>query len=492
MSGQAWSHPGYEAVAQLLRMRTGLEFAPNRFGTAEAGIRRAMGRAGVTEVAEYLLLLQGDRIADDDLISELTVGETYFFRDPAQFDFVRDTILPELRRAKGADHTLRAWSAGCASGEEPYSLAILFQSAGLAERAQVLGTDISRSALARARAGVYRQWSLRALEEARRERYFLPRDDQWELIEPIRRRVRFEHLNLAYPHYPSLCSGVWGMDLIFCRNVLIYLSPDAVHQVGSRLIASLSEHGWLLTGATDPPLGDVEGCQAVVAPGGVFYRRAGVGHPSPRPARATIVAVPPIPALSKRGASPGQVTASPPAWRAPGVPARAPVPVPPEDPFEPAQQALRSGDYCRAVELIDRLEPSAAACVLRVRALANRGRPELALQSTQEALRSHPFALELHFLDAALRMETGALEEAAQAVRRVLYLDRSLAVAHFTLGTILRRLGDLPRARRAYRNALTQSEALPQDAPLVLGEGECAGWLAEAANAQLALLEAEP
>jgi chemotaxis protein methyltransferase CheR len=89
-------------------------------------------------------------------------------------------------------------------------------------------------------------------------------------------------------------------------------------------------------------------------------------------------------------------------------------------------------------------------------------------------------------------MECGALAEAAQAVRRVLYLDRSLAIAHFTLGTILQRIGDVPGARRAYRNALAQSAAQPHDAPLPLGEGAVAGWLAEAATAHLALLEPEP
>jgi chemotaxis protein methyltransferase CheR len=100
--------------------------------------------------------------------------------------------------------------------------------------------------------------------------------------------------------------------------------------------------------------------------------------------------------------------------------------------------------------------------------------------------------VDLQFLSAALCMESGTLQEAAQAARRLLYLDRSLAVAHFTLGTILRRLGDVSAARLAYRNALALCELLPHDAPLPLGEGERAGWLAEAARAQLALLEPEP
>ena len=494
MSRQAWSHPAYEGVAQLLRMRTGLEFSPNRFDSAEAGIRRAMGRAGASDVADYLRLLQGERIADDDLIAELTVGETYFYRDPAQFEFVRDTILPELRRGKGADPTLRAWSAGCASGEEAYSLAILLTEQGLAARAQILGTDISRSALRQARAGTYRQWSLRALEEPLRARYFRPRDDQWELVEPIRRRVRFEHLNLAHSHYPSLCSGVWGMDLIFCRNVLIYLSPDAVRAVGTRLIASLSEGGWLIAGAADPPLGAVEGCQSVVTPHGVFYRREGRARPDPRPVRVAASAVPPLPAPRQPEAWPAAAASlpAPHAPRAPEPPAVTARPARSGEPLELARKAMGDGDYRRAMELTDGLAPDAEACALHTRALANLGQPERALRFVRDALQGFPLAVELQYLRAVLCMECGALDEAAQAVRRVLYLDRTLAVAHFTLGIILRRLGDLPGARRAYRNALAQSAALPQDAPLRLGEGERPDWLTEAARVQLALLEPGP
>jgi chemotaxis protein methyltransferase CheR len=489
MSGPAWSHPGYEAVAQFLSARTGLEFSPNRFGNAEAGIRRAMGRAGASNVMEYLQLLQGEHIAEDDLITELTVGETYFFRDPAHFAFVRDTILPELRCNKGADAMLRAWSAGCATGEEAYSLAILLTELGLTGRAQILGSDISRSALRRAQAGAYRRWSLRAMEETLRGRYFVPHDDQWELVEPIRRQVRFKHLNLAIPNYPSLCTGVWGMDLILCRNVLIYLSPDAVRAVGSRLIASLREGGWLIAGPADPPLGDLDGCEAVVTPGGVFYRRVRAAHHGERLARGTIVAAPLPPGPRQPVAWPEPAPAVPPAPPVPVPSVFAPDPVRPLEPLEQARKAMDDGDYRGVEQLTDGPEAGAEACVLRARALANLGQPEQALQAVLQALRRHPLAAELQFLCAVLCMECGALDEAAQAVRRVLYLDRSLAVAHFTLGTILRRIGDVPGARRAYRNVLAQIAAQPHDAPLPLGEGELAGWLADAANAHLALLE---
>jgi hypothetical protein len=127
---RTWSHPSYEEVVHLLGTRTGLSFSPERRAGVEQGIRRAMGRAGVDDPAQYGRRVAGDDAALDDLIVELTVGETYFFREPAQFEFLRATVLPEIRGRRGEGHVLHAWSAACASGEEAYSLAIVLRRRG--------------------------------------------------------------------------------------------------------------------------------------------------------------------------------------------------------------------------------------------------------------------------------------------------------------------------------------------------------------------------
>ncbi len=160
----SWSQPAFESIATVLCRRTGLSFSPSRRQGAEQGIRRAMRRAGVADLEAYAKQLETQESVLDDLIVELTVGETYFFREPDQFAFLRREVLPALRarvteRLPGS--IIRAWSAGCASGEEAYSLAMLFDSEGLARHASVLATDISQAALAKARQGVYRGWSLR-------------------------------------------------------------------------------------------------------------------------------------------------------------------------------------------------------------------------------------------------------------------------------------------------------------------------------------------
>ena len=120
-----------EEILALVAQRSGMVFAPNRLVEAEAGIARAMRRAGADDLAAYLNLVRRDGIALDDLIDDLTVGETHFMRDPNQMDLVRREVLPALKRCRGGGAAPRVWSAGCATGEEAYSLAILIEEEGL-------------------------------------------------------------------------------------------------------------------------------------------------------------------------------------------------------------------------------------------------------------------------------------------------------------------------------------------------------------------------
>ena len=164
-------------------------------------------------------------------MAEITIGETYFFRDSAQFALLRDRVLPDLfspARLRAHDAPIRIWSAGCASGEEPYSLAILLHQLGWSSRAQVFGTDVSRPLLRQARQAQYSRWSLRGVPEEIVATYFKRSGDRFVLLPAIARAVEFRYLNLADAGYPSPQSGVWGMDLILCRNVLIYFAADRV------------------------------------------------------------------------------------------------------------------------------------------------------------------------------------------------------------------------------------------------------------------------
>jgi chemotaxis protein methyltransferase CheR len=484
MTSSGWSNPGYEAIASWLHARTGLVFGPNRLQDAEAGIRRVMNKAGIADIAVCRQLLGSNRLPLDDFVTELTVGETYFLRDPGQFDFIRHELLPAVRRRHGHDHALRAWSAGCASGEEAYSLAILFEQEMVDPRSSILATDISRAALARGRMASYGPWSLRGDDGSLAESYFRRKGDRFLLIDRIRQRVNFEYLNLALDHYPSLACGAWGMDFILCRNVLIYFDRETVRRVMRGLIESLAEGGVLVTGASDP-LYQEEGLHEImVTPVGVLYRRE-------RSRRNPFLVLKPE---TLPPSSPSTVPFALPQEEKAAAPAKAREKTTPDsgkDRMVEAREAAALGDHARVMALTRRLTADPVAISLHVQALANSGDTLAAEKTVAAATARHPLARELHFIHAMLLIGLDRNEEAVHALRRSLYLDRSLTSAYLALGSVLRRLGDMAGARRAYQTGHDLAVARPADEPVPLADGETAGRLAAAAKTQLELLPGE-
>ncbi len=463
-----WTHPVYEAVARFVGSRTGLRLSSNHRDRAERAIRHGMERSRITSPEAYHELLKTDEDALDDLVGELTVGETYFFREPGQFEFIRREVLSDLRRRRGSAHVFRVWSAGCATGEEAYSLAMLFEREGLGERTRVLATDISRAALARGQQATYKSWSLRGTGAAAALPYLSRRGEDHALDDKIRRRVRFEYLNLAQDVYPSLATDTWSMDLILCRNVLIYLDGDTVDRVALRLFQSLAPGGWLIAASSDPPLQDRSPFATVMTNEGLFYRRplegdVKTGRQGDKETR-------------RQGDKDSSDSPSPP------LPVSAPagLPVsslPPGSGSLSPEQRTESGRG-------DRRDAAA-----HVRALAAEDVAEAKRTCATEAARQ-PLNAELHYLHAVLLMDLNREEEAMQSLRRVLYLDRSLAVAHFTLASLLWRRGDRAGARSAFRNTFALCSARPAQEMVPLADGECAGRLARSAAFHLTLLDA--
>jgi chemotaxis methyl-accepting protein methylase len=206
------------------------------------------------------------------LVEYLTVGETYFLRDPAQIAALRETILPDLIDRRAAERRLRLWSAGCSTGEEPYTLAILLREKDITPAWDVLliGTDVNRQSLRTAREGRYPAWSLRATPDTIRNRYFQPSDTGWRLSESIRRMARFAWMNLGADSFmpPSA-----ELDLIVCRNVTIYFDDAATQRLYRALIRALAPGGWLMLGPSDPLPTDRAALERVETSNTVLWRR---------------------------------------------------------------------------------------------------------------------------------------------------------------------------------------------------------------------------
>jgi chemotaxis protein methyltransferase CheR len=467
-----------DEVAGLVRSVTGLVFPSLRRGALAEGVHRTMASRGLRDFDRFVRRLSRDTGLLDALVDEVTVGETYFFRSPEQFAQVRERMLPAILREAGR-RTLRFWSAGCATGEEAYSLAILALEAGLAGRTAILGTDLSRRALERARVGTYSSWSLRGLPPEAVHRYFRSEGTRYVLDEPIRRAVTFAYLNLVEDSYPSLASGAWAMDLIFCRNVFIYFDRDSVARVASRLLAALTPGGWLVLGPADPLLTVVVPCECVPLEQGLAYRRAPV---SDRSSPAGVVS--PLPA-----SAPPPAPAAPPA----AAPRRVPVPeaeAPPAPAGPTAAERYAAGDYPGAVAEGRRAlthDDQVATWVLVIRALANQGLLDEAGRVLALALDRHRTSAELQYLQATLLSVAGRPAAAAEAARRALYLDPGLVVAHLALGSALDQLGDGAGAVRCWRNAHRLLVPMAPAEPVPAADGETVAGLRRIVETQLHL-----
>lgn len=389
----------------------------------DAAARRAMARAGVGSVEMWCSMVQDGRASMTELVDEVVVGETYFFREPAQLGLLGD-VLAALPPPIGL------WSAGCATGEEPYTLAMIAHELGLAGSTCILGTDISEASLVRARDAVYDDWSFRGPDAPRAKRWARPVPGGpkrgWTLDDRIRQAVTFQSLNLVSDPYPS------GQNLIFCRNVLIYLQRSVVADIGRRLYDALAEGGWLVLASSDPPLADHAPFTTVSTPHGVFYQR--VHH-------ASVLPKPPI----RRTVAPLRVS------RERTAPTRV-----------PEIRAPVSTDH----------NPNAA-----VLGQTREGDVRPAEQAVAAALHKSPLNAELHYLRAVFLIELRDPTHAVVSLRHALYLDPAFIMAHLRLALVLREIGDLAGSKRAFHRCHRLSAAMAQDEPVPMGDGASAGYV---------------
>ncbi len=467
----------------LVRARTGM--APRRgpSGAFAAAVRRAMRSVRCSDLATFARDVHTHESVLQSLIDHVVVGETYFMRHPAAFQAIAERVLPDLMRHRPDTYVIRAWSAGCSTGEEAYSLAMLFQQHGLANRSRVSGTDISQRALGLARTARYRTWSLRGASQTLLDRYFTEHGGLFHLDSAIAHAVRFSQLNLTHGDYPSTETATTDLDLVLCRNVLIYYDSDMIAVIGRRLLASLAPGGWLVLGPSDPALPHGSEFEAIATPGGLFYRclKGGVAPVTPVPVAHALPAPPAVAPTSPPAPTP------PPTLHAPPPKVVLP-PSPPRDPLVEAQTALAMGDYARVLRVGRTLPQLEEAWLMMVRAAGNLSGPEEAAVMCADGLREQPLSLELHYIHAVLLMELRRDESALKAINKVLYLDGDLAMPHFVQGELLLRVGDDAGAARSYRNARDISSGADPDFPLRFGDGMCAGRLAELAAMRLQAL----
>lgn len=486
-----------DSIVRLVADYTGFDLTSSTVRErARCKISEHLSRSGIRSPEAYAEQLRSGGVELSALIDALSIRETYFFRERKTLERIRRQLLPELVRTKPPNQPVTVWSAGCASGEEAYSLAIIMHEAGLGERARIIATDVSQQALTLAQRARYRRWSLRDTDAETLRRYFYPDCSDYVLNYTIRRMVNIEHHNLAGGAAPAAFAADDKADLVLLRNVLIYFTPEVIEQVCKVVFDSLAEDGWLITGACDPAL-DHGGLFERIGDGVVgMYRRSRARVQNPRlrvpqsrsSAQAQLPAVSPtITLLPSRQGSPSLDPEPPTSLPARPTPSSHcdPVAVEKHSPLAEAEQALAAGDHARVIAIASWFSDDPHARVLCITALANTQGTAAALRECRRACADHPLSAELHFLQAVMSIDEGDNLEALQSLRRTLYLDSSLVIAHFSLAIILKNDGDYLGARRSLRNAANLCDRLDPQELLPLSGGQSAGAVTEEIEALL-------
>jgi len=470
--------PAYAGLKARIIARTGHAYYIDKDELLLERLHRRLRATGSADLAAYHALLADLTVGEAEwalLEAEITIGETFFFRYSEQFAALRTTILPDLIASRRSERRLRIWSAGCSTGAEPYSLAILVR-ALLVEAlpdwlVTITGTDISAEAIATAQAAEYGRWALRTLPPEERLRYFthlppmpgLRREGGFALRSEFRGMVRFVQGNLLKVMEPPGPEEAY--DLILCRNVLIYFDAATVARVVHGLGRRLRPEGWLLLGHAEPNPTFSAFLDPVSLPGTVAYRPGGTQPVEPAPTR-TQHPPSPLPEVPATVAGPtgglrDAVRPPQPAAEAGTAPAQAGVVVEAHPPSLPPDEAPDPDDP-----------------VSRVRALADAGETGAAWRALREALEREPMNAFLRFYEGLVAASLGREVEAERAFRATLYLDRGFVMAHYHLGSLLLGQGRRDEAARALDNALALSQALPPDTPLPEGDGAVASDVA--------------
>lgn len=266
--------PAFQTIAAMLRARSGLALGPEKLYLVETRLGPILAREGLRGLAELAARMRPNSPLERDVVDAMTTNESLFFRDTKPFELLRRT-LPRLAAARPPGAPLRIWSAAASTGQEAYSIAMLADELApmlAGRRVEILGTDIAREPLRRAREGLYTQFEIqRGLPMALLVRHFEKQDTLWRIKPALRERVQFREFNLLDDPAP-----LGRFDVVFCRNVLIYFDQPTKTRVLAGIARHIAADGVLLLGGAETILGVSEAFRALPGESAAYAPVAGM------------------------------------------------------------------------------------------------------------------------------------------------------------------------------------------------------------------------
>jgi chemotaxis protein methyltransferase CheR len=457
-------------VSEVIATRMGLNFPRERWPMLSRNLASAAKEFGFQNMSGFIQWLLSSELKKDQIMilaSHLTISETYFWREPHVFTALTDHILPELIKSKKkGERRIRIWSAGCSTGEEPYSIAIALHKTIQKIKdwnITILATDINPRVLRKAVTGIYSTWSFRNSPSWLKSTWFHHKEDrQYEIIPEIKKMVTFTCLSLIEM---SAISNTNTMDIIFCRNVLMYFTNEWINKISQNLFHSLSEEGWFVVSSSELSSGVFPQFAPVNFPGAVLYRKTKIGSAHSLSSVAFLTTEPSAKVVAKEVLQPSLSVA----------PAKKDLQL-----FQSLQllsyEALAKEEH-QSIEKTP--EESYTDKIFAIRLLANQGYLSEALTLCNEAIASEKLAPVFYFIRASILQELDKSSEAITSLRQAIYIDPDYIMGHFTLGNLFIRQGNAKNAKRYFNNVLDLLSRCANDDILPESEGLSVKYIRE-------------
>ncbi|EAZ88527.1 CheR family methyltransferase [Crocosphaera chwakensis] len=472
-----------EAFQHLILQRTGLVIRPSDRDSFAKKISMRMDAVNFISPQDYYLLLesrtQESKEEWQNLVALLTNNESYFFRDKEQIHLLQNHILPKIIQKKQIEKTIRICSAGCSTGEEPYSLAIMLQELipnYKQWQLSVFGIDINQIAINSARKAIYSPWSFRGVSEVIKGQYFQQVNQQYQLEPRIKNMVQFHLVNLVQDEFPFN-----DIDLFICRNVFIYFNAPAITKVVNKIYHALNPDGYLLTGHAELSGQNLSQFHRLSFSQSLIYQRRKEGEKQQeirQPLTVKELTIPQFKPIKPAKTLPKPITVKTDPVPVKKQPIISPSPIK-KEPVKPtvnklletAKNFIEQERYQAALEQFQQIldinsnHTDAAYWIAQI--YANQGRYQDAILYCERLLKIDSLAIAPHYLLARIAEETGKLEEAKYLLKKIIYLDPNSVAAYLDLTHIYTQEGDERRAIKMYQESLNILQMLPPETPIV-------------------------
>lgn len=458
------SETALDQLSALLLERAGLKINPDGYHGLRLAMKARLPALGMTDGEAYVRRL---RMPDGEqelraLLPLVTVGKTEFFRDQRQFRALERRILPELvEKARSESRKVGIWSAGCATGEEPYSVAMaLIEVGARPHEVDLLATDVNAAAIETAEAAFYPARRLYGVDESRRKRFFVEDPAGYRIAERVREYVRFGVVNLAAPSFPMVPPE--SLDLLLCRNVIIYFDLPTIRGLMDRFLAALRPGGLLFLGYSESLFKVYDKFEMVEVEGAFIYRRP-KPQPPPKPERRTTAEIPrvaPTPAPARTRSAEVPAVTSPAAASPESLVRAVTAARSPQARLNDVVVRMERGEFDAALTSVKQIVEDAPNDLDALLTLGNiyslMNRTSEAQEIFARALAREPLCVEARVFGGVAALQAGKLDEARAELGKALFLEPTLALGHYLLAQVLERSGDREGARRAYRNVVVQ------------------------------------